>query len=188
MRLVPFTVLFTTLVLFTARLAHADYTIDAGTAKGNVTIESVADAQKLRGVSRVVGNLIIQNYDGSDLAALSSLTMIEGSLLVQTNATLASLGGLGALERVYGIVWIGSNPKLGDLGGLARLKSVEQAFTITDNAALTKLLPAGITVGEPIKKIRGSMTIRGNKSLSAAVVDEFVKKCTVGGRVEVRTP
>jgi hypothetical protein len=186
MRLLSAVTLFAAVLVFSSRLAHADYLVEGSTIKGNVTIESVAAAQKLHGITRIVGNLTVQNYDGTDLASLNSLTMIEGNLIVSTNAKLTSLAGLGSLERVYGIVWIFSNPKLADLGGLAKLKSAEQAFSITDNPALTKLLRAGITIGEPIKKIRGSLTIRGNAALPATVADEFVKKCTVGGAIEVR--
>lgn len=174
------------ILLLSIRFAHADYVIEGSTAKGKVTIESVEAATKLRGVSRVVGNLIIQNYDGADLSALRNLGAIEGSLIISTNSKLASLAGLGALERVYGTVWIFSNPKLVGLDGLARLKSVEQAFTITDNAVLAKLLPAGITIGEPIKKIKGSLTIRNNAALPAAVAEAFRKQCTVGGLVDVK--
>jgi hypothetical protein len=172
------------LLLFTTHLASADVVIEGSTAKGNLTIESTDAAKRLQGVSRFVGNLTIQNYDGTDLAALRSLTLIEGSLII-SNTKLTSLAGLGALERVYGIVWIFSNPKLAGLDGLAKLKAVEQAFTITDNPALAKLLPAGITIGEPIKKLKGSLTIRNNASLPQATAEDFRKRCTVGGLVQV---
>ena len=68
-------ILVLTIVLLIAGIAHADYTLDGSTAKGDVQIESVADAQKLRGVARVRGSLIIQNYAGADLAPLSSLAV-----------------------------------------------------------------------------------------------------------------
>jgi hypothetical protein len=177
--------IITLLLLFTTHLASADVVIEGSTAKGNVTLESVEAAKKLQGVSRVVGNLVIQNYDGADLGALRSLTMIEGSLIISTNSKLTSLAGLGALERVYGIVWIFSNPKLTGLDGLAKLKTAEKALTITDNPSLTKLLPSGITIGEPIKKLKGSLTIRNNAVLPQAVAEDFRKRCTVGGNVDV---
>ena len=180
---VRFGILFA--ILLCVAPAHADYVVEGSTAKGNVTIESAESARKLQGISRVVGNLVIQNYDGADLAPLRSLTLVEGSLIISTNANLTSLTGLGSLERVYGIVWIFSNPKLASLAGLAKLKAAEQAFTITDNATLAKLLPNGITIGEPIKKIRGALTIRNNAALPAAVADQFAKSCKLEGKVEV---
>lgn len=171
-------------VLLLTSPAFADAVIEGSTAKGDVTIESPEAAQKLAGVTKIVGTLKIQNYTGTDLAALRSLNLIEGSLIVN-NTSLTSLAGLGALERVYGTVWIFANPKLAGLDGLARLKSAEQAFSITDNPALARLLPAGITIGEPIKKLKGSLTIRNNKALPAATADAFAKSCKLDGRVEV---
>ena len=185
MRIVSSFAWFVITLVASSRLARADFVVEGTKARGTVRIGSAEEAKKLRGVSQVVGDLIIQNYDGAELSAFSSLTMIEGSLIISTNSNLTTLLGLGSLERVYGIVWIFSNPKLADLGGLAKLQSAEQAFTITDNPALTKLLPAGIRIGEPIKKIKGSLTIKNNRSLPAAVAEDFRKKCTVGGLVEI---
>lgn len=161
-----------------------DYTINGSTATGKVTIESPADAGKLAGVTHIVGNLIIENYAGADLAPLHELNLIDGSLII-SNTELTSLAGLGALEHVYGTVWIFSNPKLQSLGGLSRLRAAQDAFTITDNSALTGLLATGVTIGEPIKHIKGSLTIRGNRALPAATASAFAKQCTVGGKVEV---
>jgi hypothetical protein len=168
-----------------ARAAHADdFTIEGSTAKGRITIESQEAAKKLLGVTRVVGSLTIQNYDGADLSVLRKLLVVDGDFVIFSNAKLTKVD-LPDLERVYGIFWISSNPKLTDLSTLTKLRAAMKALTITDNPSLTKLPPNGLTIGEPIKKIKGSLTIRGNTSLPAADAEDYRKRCTVGGLVEV---
>lgn len=110
---------------------------------GSLTIESPRGLQKLEGVVRVTGDLVIQESasKSADLLALRSLAEIGGRLTIEGNHALVALDALASLERARGI-YIGFNPALQKLS-LPRLKELDAALILEGNPALVDIqLPA----------------------------------------------
>jgi hypothetical protein len=166
--------LFLALVLF----APAASAGEQETHKGNVTIESAADWQQLKGVNILDGDLIIMGFAGKDLKGYpSGLHTITGMVVVFSNPNLENLEGMERLAWVHESFRIFANPKLKNLKGLKSLKSVWSGFSVTDNPAMTALLDKGFQIGEPIKGKRGFLQITDNTSLPQSVAEAFGKSC-----------
>jgi hypothetical protein len=116
----------------------------AGSVYGPIWLTSQADIQRLSGVERVMGELIV-SWDATltDLVGLESLTRIEGPLTVY-NTSLASLHGLDNLSAVTGSVLLYGNSALTSLDGLSALASAGD-FRVIYNPALTEAAMPALT-------------------------------------------
>jgi hypothetical protein len=95
------------------------------------------DPSERRGCTTVFGDLVVHNYFGKDLSALSCLEMITGSLLILGAPELESLDGVDNLRYVGGDVSIGHGTSyatdvsaLADISGLAQLRVMLGTLTI----------------------------------------------------------
>lgn len=110
---------------------------------GSITVESGRGLQKLEGVVRVTGDLVLQESAARspDLLALRSIAEVGGRLTIEGNGVLAALDALQSLERARG-VYIGFNPSLQKIA-LPKLKELEAALILEGNPALVDIqLPA----------------------------------------------
>ncbi|HET8938952.1 MAG TPA: hypothetical protein VFN67_36160, partial [Polyangiales bacterium] len=96
-----------------------------GIVRGNVSLQSDADVEKLRGCTRVHGNVEVYADNVSSVAALDALQVIDGALHVSTemhcnaesspcsfpSAPLASLAGLDGLRCLGDALWVSSGSR-----------------------------------------------------------------------------
>lgn len=88
---------------------------------------STYDPSDRSGCTTVFGDLVVHNYFGKDLSALSCLEMITGSLLILGAPELESLDGLDNLRSVTGNVSIGDAASYAtDVGALADITALAQ--------------------------------------------------------------
>jgi receptor L domain-containing protein len=102
---------------------------------GSITLREQEDVERLRGVERVEGDVIIEGSVG-DLSALRSLRSIGGWLVIQDTESLTTLAGLGTGLSLDGLQ-IRNNPLLTRLDGLD--VSYASSVHILGNAALTQV-------------------------------------------------
>lgn len=95
-----------------------------GVVEGSVTIENALDVQALAGCTGVSENLTISAIGLTSIAALSSLTSVGGSLIIEGNNALTTLSGLENVTSVGGTLNISSNSALTSLNGLEGLQTV----------------------------------------------------------------
>jgi hypothetical protein len=127
---------------------------------GDVVIRDADDLAALSCVRRITGSLTIENTWAARLDPLASLTEVGGSLTVRGNSALTSLSGLDSLTTVGGFVSIESNPALTSLSGLEALDTLNK-LEITSNPLLTS-----ITGINGIVKCNSSILIAGNEILT----------------------
>ena len=88
----------------------------------------------------IEGDVRIHGNDITNLNALSSITQINGLLLIghytgSSNLSLSSLGGLSNLTSVGKLIIGGGNDTLSDLTGLENVTSIGEGLTIAGNNA-----------------------------------------------------
>jgi hypothetical protein len=160
--------------------------------------KSLSNIHGLSGLTRVGGELVIQNTTVlSDLDGLSALSSV-GALALASNRALTDLGGLSALTSVKSLVIQGnsaltnvdalsaitslyylrilSNPVLQDLSGLSALSSVNGNVQIANNAAIGDL--DGLSA---LTYVSGDMEIRINPAISN--VDGLSMLSNVGAKL-----
>lgn len=120
----------------------------------------VLGPERYEGCTQIDGDVIINNYQGSDLSELSCLEYMNGTLLVWHSPGLTSLGGLESLRFVSGDMRIGAagafhyvNDALTRLDALAQLEGVGGSLVI-NGAPLTSLEGLG-----RVRAIGGTLTI-----------------------------
>lgn len=110
------------------------------TRVGRVEITGNAALASVRGfgATAIGGDFILRgNPQLAQLGAMSSLTTISGSLVVDDNDALVDLAGLtGTMQRVSGAVTITGNANLTGLGSLSHASALG-AGTITNNPKLS---------------------------------------------------
>jgi hypothetical protein len=74
---------------------------------------------------------LLENVD-----ALSSLTSVEGFVMIDSNTVLENLDGFGAVTSIGENLSITRNPALSQLRGLHNVGSLSSGLSITNNAAL----------------------------------------------------
>jgi hypothetical protein len=117
------------------------------TCNTDITLASQAevDAFPGRGCSTVIGNFTINGADITYLDSLSTLTSVDGRVLITGNTALTSLHGLENLTSVG--VWsvstesliISDNPVLAGLEGLGAITEIPGTLRLQNNDALTDL-------------------------------------------------
>ncbi len=130
---------------------------------GDYYISNIDDIAALSGCTEITGDLLIQNTALTDLSELSLLSIVGGSLIIDSNYSLTSLDGLRitSLGRDLSI-W--GNTSLTSLNGFFRhhLTSLDGDLTIGENDSLTSL--NGL---ENITSIDGRMVIFSNETLTS---------------------
>ncbi|MCP3100686.1 hypothetical protein LZ198_17590 [Myxococcus sp. K15C18031901] len=107
----------------------------------NVTLEYNAAMRRPVGtrLANVGGSLLIQrNGSLESLGGLDELANVDGELVIHSNDVLPHTMGLKALRRV-GTLRVTSNPLLTDLGDMDALQVVDRAVIFEDNPALRTL-------------------------------------------------
>ena len=104
------------------------------------SISSQAELDALAGVSRITGDLVIENLSiaAPDLSPLDSLVDVTGNVSF-FGATLSTIEGFGCLTSIGNNLDILGNPNLESVAGFPMLESVGGSIQISDNIALTSL-------------------------------------------------
>ncbi len=137
--------------------------LQAQVYQGNLTLATQAEVNAFS-YQQVTGNLEIGVFAGEsdiiNLAPLTKLVTVGGSLCIYYNDLLTSLSGLNNLTSVANLR-IYSNTILTSLSGLDNLTNLEYHIEILNNASLTDLF--GL---EKITSVPGTLDIAGNDALT----------------------
>ncbi|WP_394836697.1 chitobiase/beta-hexosaminidase C-terminal domain-containing protein [Pendulispora rubella] len=112
---------------------------------GNFDVTNRTELEALSRCTEITGNLDIKTEDVSDLAPLSHLALVRGTMYVGRNTNLRSLHGLEALTEVDGTFWITDNRALESLDGLSALQTVGRVFIVSADSVLEWNAPATLT-------------------------------------------
>jgi hypothetical protein len=152
----------------------------ADCSPGNIILSSQSDVDNFQSehgpCDRVVSDLKVVGKDISNLGGLSSLSTVNGSLIIEGNETLTSLHGLSALT-VVGIdpgynLEITGNPVLTDLDGLTVLAHVGGGLIIHINDSLKDISGLSSLSSAFLVHIAANpslVNIKGLSSLSSVV-------------------
>ena len=100
----------------------------------------IIDLTPLSSLTSIDGSLVIVSTSAlTSLNGLNELTYVGGNLTVQDNHILTNLDGLSNITFIGGEINIPGNPLLENLDGLSGLTSIEGTLNITGNDALTNL-------------------------------------------------
>ena len=148
----------------------------AQVCEGNVTLSTPADVSAFV-CTEVTGNLLISNSTITNLAGLSELTSVGGSLDIRDNAQLANVDGLSALISVGGnFLQVFNNAQLANVDGLSALTSVGRILNIGRNDALLDVdgLSALASVGGDLRIFSNAQLANvGGLSALTSVGDEL---------------
>ena len=122
------------------------------------------------------GTVRIRDGDIYNLEGLNSVTSISGSLLINSNDSLASLTDLESLVSVGNNLSITYNPKLNDLTGLEGIASIGGQLSITYNPDMINL--AGL---ENLTSIGEDLYIYANDTLTSLSGIENIDANTISG-------
>jgi len=138
---------------------------------GDVIINGT-DISNLMGLSiltSIGGNLTIYNTSLTDLTGLENIAFIGGDFSIgmdfmgcHGNNSLTSLIGMDSLTTVGGSLNIRCNEILADLSGIEQLNSIAGDLSIQDNPALTNC--AAQSICEYLSGPNGEINISGNKT------------------------
>lgn len=128
----------------------------------HVFVRNQNDVDAMEGVTKVQGDLVIDNISFDAYDVLSGITEINGDLVIVDNSSLKSIGDLGLvnLESPVSTLVIRNNDALTTLAGLETIQYVEQEVHVRDNAKLESL--GGL---ENIEVIRQSLYVTDNSRL-----------------------
>jgi len=127
--------------------------------KGDYTIESINDINKLQGYYAITGDLLIKSNLKS-LAGLESIRSVLGALIISENTEMTSLAALKNIDYVGAGIEIFQNPALTSLEGLESISVVLKHLIIGENDSLTSL--KGL---DQVVSVTGPLLIVDNKSL-----------------------
>ena len=125
---------------------------------GDITVSTQAEVDILRGTlagkTIIRGNLLIGHFRGSlrsniiNLAPLSNIIDITGTLTIRENGQLINLNDLQNLQTIGGHFQVGLNTKLTNFGDFPVLRSIGGHFNVYVNNRPTTLdFPALQTIG-----------------------------------------
>jgi hypothetical protein len=136
---------------------------------------AVNDPALLRGCTTVVGDVHVEHSKAENLAALSALQNVTGTLFIAENERLSSLEGLSNLRSVGGLV-VSQNPTLGDFAGLDKLERALR-LEITGNRSLSVVSgPDGLrTLDRLVVRDNGLFRLGGFRNLTS-VKDVIIAK------------
>jgi len=94
--------------------------------------EDITNLDGLSNLTAIVGNLYIEsNPLLNNLEGLSGITMIGDSLLIEYNSLLNNLEGLSNLTTVGGSLFIEHNPLLNNLDALSNLTTIGRSLSVS---------------------------------------------------------
>jgi len=148
---------------------------------GNYYFYAQADIDNFQtdypGCSTLGGETWIMGGDITNLNGLSTVTSIEGNLLIWYDSTLTSLAGLENVPSIAGNLEIYKNILLSDLSGLEALNSIGGALKIRGNDELTSL--SGL---DNLASVGGTLEIAGNKTKDLTGLGNLM---TIGGGLRI---
>src|SRR5690606_29338488 len=112
---------------------------------------------------------------------LSSLTKIEGKLVVHNNSQLQNLNGLNNLTQIDGNIEILSNAQLNNLNGLSNVTQIDGNIVIQNNSLLVNIFgleninPTGIN----------QLKILSNNFLTSCDIDSFCQFLSLGNTADI---
>jgi len=139
---------------------------------GNQTVSTQAQAELLRGVTKITGYLKITG-DITDWTPFNCLKHITGNFEVYNNAALKTISGFGSLTTIGYFFSIYNNAALETITGFGSLTSVGLWFIISNNDNLTEISGFG-----SLTTIGWWLDITSNNKLQT--ISGFVKLETVG--------
>ena len=127
--------------------------------QGDVILESASDVAALSGLVCVTGSVIVGGL--ASLQGLEGLTGIAGNLQLSYTSALVSLDGLDGLQTIGGDLQIRANTALANSVGLASLQRVGGSVEIAGNTVL-----GSVDGLEALSEIGGSLQIADNALLA----------------------
>ncbi len=109
---------------------------DGSAVYGARRIVHAEDLRGLTGVTRLLGDLVLERASVPTLKGLS-LEAVSGDLVVRANASLESLDGLDRLRSIGGDLLVERNPRLQGFFELASLRRVGGQVRIIENPSLS---------------------------------------------------
>lgn len=127
----------------------------------------------------VVGDLLITERTEADLAALSQVAEVTGSLIIDENPTMRELTGWSTLSRIGGSLSVSNNAGLVKISGFGGLAVVGGGFYVAENPVL-----GSIAAGDALERLE-SLEIVLNPRLQE--LSSLAALTTVSGRLELST-
>ena len=152
--------------------------------KPNTHFETQTQLNTLRGVTKIIGDLSIQNFTSQpDFSVFSCLKEITGFFQFYNNIGLTTIYGFPNLENIGGkdvadIFLIRLNNELTTISGFPKLKNIIGSFEILDNDKLTTI--SGFS---NLVNVNRFLTIDGNTSLTT--ISGFHEIVSVGGEFKI---
>jgi hypothetical protein len=112
----------------------------------------------LANLSSVVGDVVVENYNGTTLG-LSTLATVGGSLRLRYNHQLADLNGLAGMRSVAVDMVVDDNDGLTSLLGLHGIATVGGNFQVTNNGQISNSQAEGLRDAIGQQNIGGSINI-----------------------------
>ena len=136
---------------------------DTGVFNGDVTIRTQEDIDALRGCRVIDGDLIIRTDASTlDFSPLDGLQTITQDFVIRQNLSLTSVSGFGALSRVGGVLSIFLNEALTSVPSFPQLRRVVDGIFIDDNTSLASLTGFGA-----LESVFGGFSVSNNASLTS---------------------
>jgi hypothetical protein len=133
------------------------------TEMGDQFLTTQEDVNRLDGVSKITGSLIINPTSTSlDLSPLALLTEVTGSFTLSSNAIQTTLAGFECLTSVGSTFTINDNTVLTSISGFAALNSVGGGFFIGFNSLL-----ASVSGFNTLSTIGSHLEIASNPALTS---------------------
>lgn len=128
---------------------------------GNQTVSNQQQANALRGVTKIIGSLIITG-NVTDWSPFDCLKEITGNFNSIDNNVLTKIEGFGKLRKITGNFDVIDNNNLTNIEGFGNLENVSGYFDIFDNALLTM-----ITSFNKLVNVGGYFSIDENASITS---------------------
>lgn len=136
--------------------------------KGHLNLQSQEEIDFIfkSSITTIEGDLVIGSSSGwsstkiESLESMNSLIEVKGDLIIKNTSFLKNLKGLNGLTKIGGSLIISYNEDLVDISDLNQLSQLEESLKISDNDELETL--KGL---ESLTKIKETITISYNSSL-----------------------
>lgn len=129
----------------------------------NVELTTQAQVNAFAGTKKVVGFLLIRGDDITDLSPLNSLDTVTHSIFIEYNRSLKVLNGFDSLLFNGGTLLIENNHVLDSIGTFGMLKMVKGPLVLRHNVVLRECCALYDLVNGTQGVIKGGLLISGNK-------------------------
>lgn len=165
--------------LQTVQLDGIQTVTDRITFRGNSALNNLS----LTNLMTVGSNCEFTNSQLTNFNGLSSLSSINGLLVINTHSNLASFSGLSSLQSIRGISIV-NNPLLSDLTGMTALNTNNGRLLIRNNPNLMDL--TGLPTVTPTSEISIS-TNAGLKNLTGLEYLTIAPKLSISNNANLET-